>query len=435
MEILLNSTAYVELRRPGQAVGDMKKAGFRNAMLELDICSGVGDFLFTDRARKDSEENGFIFIPDDPSRIAEKLAILLDTFKKNGIDLPVAHATRIGFPEDGREPDRDLYFRVLEEEVRFAAKLGCRAIVVSPFHLQGTDEEVFEYNRQKYLRLAEIANEVFEKGTENCGSHPMKILLENQYKPFEGHLVRGMLSDTAEIIEWLDRLNHDAKHTDAFGFCLNIGHCNVCGQDIYEFAYALKGRIDAVMLYDNDGHNDDTMVPFTSIAGGRSATNWHEVIKGLRSISFDGYLIMDIGSTAANFPIILMPELLSLVYRLAEYFKWQIQMADAMKKYDHVVLFGAGNMCRNYMKNYGEQYPPLFTCDNNSARWGEEFCGLTIESPERLKSLPENTGIFICNVYYREIEKQLRDMGITESVEYFNDEYLQTFYMDRLKGL
>ena len=144
---------------------------------------------------------------------------------------------------------------------------------------------------------------------------------------------------------------------------------------------------------------------------------------------------MDIGANAANFPIILMPELLGLVYRLAEYFKWQIRMADAMKKYDHVVLFGAGNMCRNYMKNYGEQYPPLFTCDNNSARWGEEFCGLTIESPEKLKSLPENTGIFICNVYYREIEKQLRDMGITESVEYFNDEYLQTFYMDRLKGL
>ena len=87
------------------------------------------------------------------------------------------------------------------------------------------------------------------------------------------------------------------------------------------------------------------------------------------------------------------------------------------------------------MKNYGEKYPPLFTCDNNPARWGEDFYGIKIESPEKLRDLPENTGIFICNIYYREIEKQLQDMGITEGIEFFNDEFLQTFYMDRLRGL
>ena len=42
-----------------------------------------------------------------------------------------------------------------------------------------------------------------------------------------------------------------------------------------------------------------------------------------------------------------------------DYLAWQIHMADAMKKYDHIVLFGAGNMCRNYLTNYGEQYPPF----------------------------------------------------------------------------
>ncbi len=38
----------------------------------------------------------------------------------------------------------------------------------------------------------------------------------------------------------------------------------------------------------------------------------------------------------------------------------------------------------------------------------------------------------ICNIYYREIEAQLRDMEI-ENIGYFNDEYMPSFYFDRLE--
>ena len=86
------------------------------------------------------------------------------------------------------------------------------------------------------------------------------------------------------------------------------------------------------------------------------------------------------------------------------------------------------------MKCYGEQYPPLYTCDNNSTLWDTEFCGLTIKNPEVLKELSKDTAIFICNIYYREIEQQLRDMGVQNPIEYFNDEYMPTFHFDRLEG-
>ena len=177
------------------------------------------------------------------------------------------------------------------------------------------------------------------------------------------------------------------------------------------------------------------MVPFTSVSSLGQLTQWIEVIRGLRSISYDGPLILDMEHAAKFCPPLLRPDLMKFAKRTMEYLVWQIHMADAMKKYDHIVLFGAGNMCVNYMKNYGEIFPPLFTCDNNPARWGQEFYGLTIESPEKLRDLPENTGIFICNVYYREIEKQLKEMGITEGIEFFNDEYLQSLNMNRLRGL
>ena len=108
-------------------------------------------------------------------------------------------------------------------------------------------------------------------------------------------------------------------------------------------------------------------------------------------------------------------------------------MKNVLKKYDKRVLFGAGNMCRNYMKCYGEEFPPLFTCDNNKARWGEQFEGLEIKPPECLKELPPDCAIFICNIYYKEIEQQLRETGVSNPIEYFNDEYMPSYYFDRLE--
>ncbi|MDE6364588.1 MAG: hypothetical protein K2L86_10085, partial [Lachnospiraceae bacterium] len=83
-------------------------------------------------------------------------------------------------------------------------------------------------------------------------------------------------------------------------------------------------------------------------------------------------------------------------------------------------------------KCYGESYPTLFTWDNNPDLWVTIFEGLEVKSPEALKRLPPNCGVIICNIFYREIEAQLRAMGI-ENIGYFNDEYMPSFYFDRLK--
>ena len=137
------------------------------------------------------------------------------------------------------------------------------------------------------------------------------------------------------------------------------------------------------------------------------------------------------GSNA--FPLIIRQKFFEMARETAEYFKWQIGLETAMKKYDHIVLFGAGNMCRNYIKNFGEKYPPIFTCDNNKNLWGNDFEGIIVHSPEDLLKLddPDHTGIFICNMYYTEIRKQLEDMGI-KNIEYFSDEFLSLYNYDRL---
>lgn len=60
-------------------------------------------------------------------------------------------------------------------------------------------------------------------------------------------------------------------------------------------------------------------------------------------------------------------------------------------------------------------------------------CGLSVKDPESLKKLVSDCAIFICNIYYREIEEQLKSMGIDNPIEFFNDEYMPSFYFDRLE--
>ena len=75
----------------------------------------------------------------------------------------------------------------------------------------------------------------------------------------------------------------------------------------------------------------------------------------------------------------------------------------------------------------------LLTCDNNQKLWGTEFCGLEVKPPESLNTISEDCMILICNIYYREIEQQLRDMRINNRIEFFSDEYMPSFYFHRLE--
>ena len=56
-----------------------------------------------------------------------------------------------------------------------------------------------------------------------------------------------------------------------------------------------------------------------------------------------------------------------------------------------------------------------------------------MRNPECLKDLDKDCAVIICNVYYKEIEAQLRQMNIENPIEYFNDEYMPSFYFDRIK--
>lgn len=403
MTISCSPSGIVNFERPGQGINDLSNSGFENISLDINMCCSGAEYENFGNIKRES------------------LKILLDKCREKNLKISI---TRVPFIlKDTKQTDlAGLHRRITEESIRLCREADCRYIVIPPLYYEAAREETWQKNHDYYIQLAEIA--------VDCN---VMILLENQCHNMNGHLIRGIGSDGSTAAKWIDSLNEEVGR-EIFGFCMNASVCNLCGQNMHEFALELGSRIKAVILSDCDGHNKAAMLPFTCVQQGQSQTDWLSLIRGLRENGFDGQIILDIADTASVFSPLLRPQLLILAKYVAEYFKWQIEIENLLKKYKTIVLFGAGNMCRNYMKCYGEKYPPLFTCDNNKALWGTSFCGLEVRSPEALKELPSGCGIFICNIYYREIEKQLKNMGI-KNIEFFNDEYMPSFYFDRLKGV
>lgn len=418
MNIICSPAGVIDIERPGQGLADIARAEFSETLLDISMyCSryeleNVGE-MNTRTSRK-------TLISQNPLELHDVMSTMIEKCKETSLKHTIAYAPYLSRATHHKGLN-DLIKNLVVESIKACGKAGCKFIVVRPLFAGLSEADIWKINREYYLYLSRIAKE-----------NDVMVLLENQCKDINGHLIRGICSDGRTAAEWVDRLNAESGE-ELFGFCMDTGVCNLCGQNIYDFVLAVNKRLKVVILRDCDGNNENAMLPFTSVNNGQSQMDWLNLIRGLREIAFDSNLVINMADTANSFSTILRPGLLQLAKSVADFFKWQIELESLLMKYSSRVLFGAGNMCRNYMKCYGEKFPPLFTCDNNRTMWGTEFCGLEVKSPESLKQLPEDCVIFICNIFYREIELQLRDMGIKNPVEFFNDEYMPTFYFDRLE--
>lgn len=396
----------VDVARPRQGLSDLKKNGFANVAIDLGAyCTGYV------LKRKEKQLK--------PELSRGDYARLRDELKKSG-SVPTL-VVMPKFDNDTKRTDLNLLMRHIGmDSVHACEEMGCKMLVIHPLFIGIPREDIWEVNKEYYLQLA-----------AECKNEDTMLLLENECRDCSGHNVRGICADAAQAVEWIEALNK-ACGCKRFAFCMNIRNYTACGQNMSEEALVLGEYAKAVRVSDGDGRGEAARLPFTCVGEHGIETDWLSVIRGLRKISFNGQLVMDCADTVNAFSPLLRPQVIALAKSVGEFLKWQIEIEAAMKKYNSIVLFGAGNMCRNFMLCYGEKYHPLFTCDNNSAVWGTTFEGLEVKSPEALKDIPSDCGVFICNVYYREIEAQLQEMGI-ENIEFFNDEYLPQFPFKRIE--
>lgn len=80
-----------------------------------------------------------------------------------------------------------------------------------------------------------------------------------------------------------------------------------------------------------------------------------------------------------------------------------------------IVVFGAGEMLRHYLKHTKRSVHPVFVVDNDPGKWGKKQFHIPVKEPETvLKVPPEQLHMIICSIHYREITKQLERMGVKE---------------------
>ena len=389
MDIIFSTKNTTDYKSPEEIILNLKSTSFENIMLDLNLfCPSCiyGENISSGLFFKYVDE-----ISKDPTCIQGLFKNIFLKVKDNGLKVPIIYSASVC-------KNVELTYRLTLESIRICHDNGVKYLIIP--------SEMANY---KYaLNIGKTAHE-----------NSVSLLFSNEYKEYNGHYMRGFGADGKEFADMIKEINREMG-ANVFGICVDIGVCNLCGQHIYEYIMTVKECLKGIILTDGDGHNDINLLPFSCSIKGTSQTEYIEIVRALREIMFDGLLIISMGDTYRAFPPMLRADLLELARKTTEYFKWQIEIEKALRKYPKRVLFAAGNTCRIYMKCYGKKYPPLFTCDNNKNMWGKDFCGLKVKDPEELKKLPEDCAIFICSIYYNEIKNQLRNMGLKNPIEYFN---------------
>jgi len=260
----------------------------------------------------------------------------------------------------------------------------------------------------------------YEGYTELLKKNNMTAYIPNQARKVENRLFRGELSTGRGVIDLVRRLNSNAGEV-LFKTCLDVGVTVCLGQDFDSLADEFCDNTDMVIIRENNGFLNMAMTPFSM---GWRAMDWNRIMCGLRKIGSGPTYIIDHQDSVSSFPMSLRKHVEAFGKVLKEYFEWQICQEEVLDRYEKRVLFGGGRMFRNYMRNYGSSHKPLFTCDNNPALWGQVQYGIEIKNPEALKSIPGDCAIFLCNTFYDEMLAQLGEMGITNPIERFSDEFL-----------
>lgn len=99
------------------------------------------------------------------------------------------------------------------------------------------------------------------------------------------------------------------------------------------------------------------------------------------------------------------------------YSVWKHRFNDVFKDVENktIVLFGTGNMITDYERRTQGRFQPDFYVDNDKSKWGMMFHGREVRAPQAILDIPrDKLHLIICNIYYREIGAQLRQMGIKD---------------------
>lgn len=202
--------------------------------------------------------------------------------------------------EENREYN-DIIVEKLHQAIRFAGRLGAKAVVVHPlkeFPHYGREQYWKDRNMEFYRALAPTAKEA-----------GIKIALENMFvtDPNRKFYTESVCGDPREFADYLDTLADDC-----FTACLDLGHCAICGYSAADCIRILGAdRLGALHVHDNDCKTDNHLPPFTG------QQDWTAVTDALREIGYRGELTLESDRIFVNTPAEMFPSTLRYLHDVA----------------------------------------------------------------------------------------------------------------------
>ena len=110
-----------------------------------------------------------------------------------------------------------------------------------------------------------------------------------------------------------------------------------------------------------------------------------------------------------------------IVELLAKRRDYQQEIKDIVCKYEYVVFYGCGTMLPSIVDTWNQYIGRKidYTCDSNSEKWGQLFCGIKCISPQELLSIKERCAVFVSIGDYKPVFHFLTERGFP-SVNFFH---------------
>jgi len=239
--------------------------------------------------------------------------------KQAGIRIHQMHMPYPLHVPNGKKEINDYLWNVVAPNSLHVCKFfDCKYIVVHGFKLATYlgSEELEWAETEKFLRfLAPMAKEM---GITLC--------VENLYNSLGNHMVEGPCCDVAKVVKRIDALNEEFG-AEVLGFCLDTGHANLVGIDIYDFIVRLGYRLKVLHVHDNDGVRDLHQIPytFTKTRENKPSTDWDGFLEGLREIEFDGVINFEASPVVSAFPEEMKSDALEFLAKIGKYFVSKIK--------------------------------------------------------------------------------------------------------------
>lgn len=299
LQISVQSGDWYDESRPEESISYIKSCGFE----------AVDFGLATIFKKTFDAENLTSFYDKSLEELFEHYTALKTSTEKQGISISQAHGLfPIYYP--GEDVKNRYMLEVTKKMIAVCGFLGCKAIVVHPYsHPDLKKDEEHEINLIFYRQLIPTAKQ-----------YGVKVCLENLYNWRKKH-IEGGCTDAGEACWYIDTLNAETEE-DIFGFCLDVGHANMMGKNLYQYITTLGKRITVLHIHDNDGINDGHMMPYTQTS---LPVDWEGFLRGLKEIEYDGPLAFETFLVTRQMPDEVEPEVLKLISAIGKYFRKRLE--------------------------------------------------------------------------------------------------------------